>query len=142
MLFVACVNFATSQNCGTSGVCTTDYDAACPEDLSNDLPNCMQSQALCNEPLQAPANMYKQNYDYKIILSCVPNPLLSCRSVQCYSTCIIGAPFDPLVPFQCCADPILDQPLSQTAEPSYTLIRLYSPNAPGEDNYQLNTVCK
>lgn len=72
------------------------------------------------------------------------NPLLSCRSVQCYSTCTIGAPlpFDPSTPLQCCADPILDQSLSQTVEPSYTLIQLYSPNAPGEEDYRLNTVCK
>ena len=71
-----------------------------------------------------------------------PNFLLSCRSVQCYSTCILGAPFDPSTALQCCADPVLDLPLSQTVEPSYTLVRLYSPNEPGDDNYRLNTVCK
>ena len=60
VLFVSSLNFATCQNCGSADTCSTDYDAECPEDLSNDLMNCMQSQTACNEPLQAPASMYKQ----------------------------------------------------------------------------------
>ena len=67
VLFVASINFATSQNCGSADTCTTDYDAACPEDQSNDLMNCMQPQSMCNEPLQAPANMYKQTMIHNCI---------------------------------------------------------------------------
>lgn len=60
LIFVACVNFATSEDCGTAGACSTEYDDECPEDRSSELQNCMQPQSSCNEPLQAPANMYKQ----------------------------------------------------------------------------------
>ena len=60
VLFVSSLNFATCQNCGSADTCSTDYDTECPEDLSNDLMNCMQPQTTCNEPLQAPASMYKQ----------------------------------------------------------------------------------
>lgn len=64
------------------------------------------------------------------------------RSVQCYSTCVVGAPFDGTVPFQCCADSILDQPISQTVDPNYVIFRIYDPNSPGEDDYRLNAICK
>ena len=86
----------------------------------------------------------KLSYDSELLQDslCDTDLLLSCRSVQCYSTCVIGQPLSPTIPLRCCADSILDQPLTQTVEPSYTLVRLYSPNAPGEENYQSNTICK
>ena len=149
VLFVACVNFAACQDCGTAGVCIAEYDDDCPEDRSNELPSCMQPQMSCDEPLQAPANMYKQiliqsSYAIMVYTVTINGLLLSCRSVQCYDTCVIGAPppFSSSDPLQCCADSNLNQPLSQTVNPSYTLIRLYSPNAPGQENYRLNTLCK
>ena len=69
--------------------------------------------------------------------------LFICRSVDCYDTCIVGSPFDPTVPFQCCADSILiSETISTTVGEGYLIARLYSPNEPGQGVYRHNTFCK
>ena len=58
LLVTICVHFDASQgqSCGTAGECSTEYDAACPDDSSTSLGNCMQSQSSCDAPIQPPAN--------------------------------------------------------------------------------------
>ena len=70
-------------------------------------------------------------------------PFSCYRSVDCYETCIVGSPFDPTVPFQCCADSVLvSEEISLTIDPSFIIARLYSPNEPDMSIYRLNTYCK
>ena len=62
---------------------------------------------------------------------------LTRRSVNCYSTCIIGDP----VPLQCCADSVpAPETISLTIEPEFLIARLYSPNSPNA--YPSNRFCK
>ena len=75
----------------------------------------------------------------------IKTPSVCYRSVDCYDTCIIGLPFDPTVPIQCCADPLnLTSDVISTTDgtPNFIIARLFSPNEPGMSNYRLNTYCK
>ena len=77
-----------------------------------------------------------QQYQY-LFLFCSPS------SVQCYRTCIEGTLINPVIPFRCCADRILDPPMiSQTFDPNYVLLRIYAPNMPDQEAYEHNSLCR
>ena len=57
LVALGCVRPVASQQCGSAGTCSTEYNEECPDDRSSALTNCLQSQTSCDGSIETPVNV-------------------------------------------------------------------------------------